>query len=85
MTKQTKGKPGTHAAASSTAPDAYARITTRIVADLEGGVRPWCKPWSGDQLGARVTRPRQANGKPYNGTNTLLLQLEAVEKDHRCA
>ena len=83
MTKQTKGKPGTAAAASASAPDAYARITTRIVADLEQGVRPWCKPWSGDQLGARVTRPRRANGKPYSGINTLLLWLEAVEKGHR--
>ena len=34
MTKQTKGKPDTAAAASASAPDAYARITTRIVADL---------------------------------------------------
>jgi antirestriction protein ArdC len=53
------------------------------VADLEQGVRPWCKPWSGDQLGARITRPRRANGKPYSGINTLILWLEAVEKGHR--
>ena len=45
MTKQTNHKPGATAAASATAPDAYARITYRIVADLEQGVRPWCKPW----------------------------------------
>jgi antirestriction protein ArdC len=43
MTKQTNRKPGATAAAS--APDAYTRITNRIVADLEQGVRPWCKPW----------------------------------------
>ena len=61
MTKQTNGKPGIYAVASATAPDAYARITTRIVANLEQGVRPWCKPWGGDQLGARVTRPRRAH------------------------
>jgi antirestriction protein ArdC len=60
MTKQTNRKPG--AAASAIAPDAYTRITNRIVADLEQGVRPWCKPWGGDQLGARITRPRRANG-----------------------
>lgn len=80
MAKQTTRKPGT---AAESAPDAYARITSRIVADLEQGVRPWCKPWDGDQLGARVTRPRRANGKPYSGINTLLLWLEAVEKGHR--
>src|SRR3954468_3113466 len=83
MTKQTNHKPGATAAASAIAPDAYARITNRIVADLEQGVRPWCKPWSGDQLGARITRPRRANGKPYAGINTLILWLEAVEKGHR--
>ena len=67
MTKQTNRKPGATAAASATAPDAYTRITNRILADLEQGVRPWCKPWGGDQLGARITRPRRANGKPYSG------------------
>jgi excisionase family DNA binding protein len=67
MTKQTNRKLGATAAASATAPDAYARITNRILADLEQGVRPWCKPWGGDQLGTRITRPRRANGKPYAG------------------
>src|SRR4051794_41898546 len=82
MTKQTNRKPGATTVASAIAPDAYTRITNRIVADLEQGVRPWCKPWGGDQLGARVTRPRRANGKPYSGINTLILWLEAVEKGH---
>jgi antirestriction protein ArdC len=26
-------------------PDAYSRITDKIIADLEQGVRPWLKPW----------------------------------------
>src|SRR3954471_2212329 len=73
MTKQTNHKPGATTVASAIAPDAYTRITNRIVADLEQGVRPWCKPWGGDQLGARITRPRRANGKPYSGINTLSL------------
>src|SRR3954469_4080088 len=60
MTKQTNHKPGATTVASAIAPDAYTRITNRIVADLEQGVRPWCKPWGGDQLGARITRPRRA-------------------------
>jgi antirestriction protein ArdC len=47
MTKQTNRKPGATAAASVIAPDAFTRITNRIVADLEQGVRPWCKPWGG--------------------------------------
>ena len=40
MTKQTNRKPGATAAASAPGPDAYTRITNRIVADLEQGVRP---------------------------------------------
>jgi antirestriction protein ArdC len=45
MTKQTNRKSGATAAVSATAPDAYTRITNRIAADLEQGVRPWCKLW----------------------------------------
>ena len=26
--------------------DLYARVTERVVADLERGVRPWLKPWT---------------------------------------
>ena len=54
MTKQTNRKPGASAAASAIAPDAYTRITNRIVADLDQGVRPWCKPWGG-----AYTNPRE--------------------------
>jgi len=28
--------------------DVYQRVTDRIVASLEAGVRPWMKPWSGE-------------------------------------
>ena len=28
--------------------DIYTRITGKIVASLETGVRPWIKPWSGE-------------------------------------
>jgi antirestriction protein ArdC len=28
--------------------DIYSRITNHIVAELEKGVRPWMKPWSGE-------------------------------------
>lgn len=30
----------------STKQDIYTRVTTRILAELEKGVRPWIKPWS---------------------------------------
>src|SRR5215212_6696747 len=42
MTKQANQKPVAIAAASAIAPDVYTRITNRIMADLEQGVRPWC-------------------------------------------
>ena len=37
--------------------DLYTRITTRIVADLEQGVRPWFKPWNAEHAAGRITRP----------------------------
>ena len=33
--------------------DIYTRITAKIVASLEQGVRPWMKPWSGENAAAR--------------------------------
>ena len=60
--------------------DIYAKITDRIVADLEQGVRPWVKPWSAGNLVGRVTRPMRYNGTPYQGINVLLLWSEAVAR-----
>lgn len=62
--------------------DPYARITARILADLEQGVRPWVKPWSAEHLAGRVVRPLRANGEPYSGINTLLLWMEAVAQGY---
>ena len=53
--------------------DIYARITDRIVADLEKGVRPWMQPWHSTNAIGRVTRPLRHNGLPYSGMNVLLL------------
>ncbi len=60
--------------------DIYARITDRIVADLERGVRPWVKPWSAANTAGRITRPLRHNGMPYQGINVLLLWSEAVAR-----
>ena len=64
------------------AADPYARITGRILEQLELGVRPWTKPWSAEHLGGRVTRPLRATGEPYQGINVLLLWMEAVAAGH---
>lgn len=60
--------------------DIYEKITTRIIADLEQGVRPWLKPWNAEHAAGRITRPLRANGVPYRGINTVILWSEAVTK-----
>lgn len=60
--------------------DIYARITDRIVADLEQGVRPWMQPWRASNTVGRVTRPIRHNGLPYSGMNVLLLWSEALAR-----
>jgi len=60
--------------------DIYTRITGKIVAALEQGVRPWVKPWSGDNAAGRITRPLRHNGVPYSGINILMLWASAIEQ-----
>jgi antirestriction protein ArdC len=60
--------------------DIYARITERIVADLEKGVRPWVQPWNASNATGRITRPRRHNGEPYTGINVLLLWSEGLAR-----
>jgi antirestriction protein ArdC len=56
--------------------DLYTRVTERVVADLERGVRPWLKPWTSGR--PAVSRPLRHNGMAYRGINVLLLWAEAV-------
>ena len=60
--------------------DLYARVTDRIIADLEQGLRPWLKPWNAENAAGRITRPLRHNGTPYSGINVLLLWSEAVAR-----
>jgi len=60
--------------------DIHTRITAKIVAFLEQGVRPWMKPWSGENAAARITRPLRHNGTPYSGINILMLWTASVEQ-----
>jgi antirestriction protein ArdC len=62
--------------------DVYSRVTQKIIADLEQGVRPWRKPWDAGNTEGRITRPLRACGIPYRGMNVLLLWCEAVEKGY---
>lgn len=46
-------------------PDVYSKITNKIIADLEQGVRPWLRPWNAEHAAGRITRPLRHNGIPY--------------------
>jgi antirestriction protein ArdC len=60
--------------------DVYTRITDKIIADLEQGVRTWMKPWNAGNTAGRIMRPLRHNGMPYSGINILMLWAEAVSQ-----
>ncbi len=62
--------------------DVYTRVTERIVADLEKGVRSWMKPWNAGHTAGKITRPLRHNGTPYQGINILMLWGEALDKGY---
>jgi antirestriction protein ArdC len=62
--------------------DVYERVTARIIADLEQGIRPWLKPWKVEHMAGRISRPLRHNGTPYRGMNIILLWCEAMEKGY---
>lgn len=63
---------------AATHTDVFTRVTARIIADLESGVRTWLKPWSVTHAAGKISRPLRQSGEPYNGVNVLLLWAEAV-------
>ena len=64
--------------------DVYSRITNKICADLEQGVRPWLKPWNAEHAAGRITRPLRWNGTPYRGINVVMLWSASVTKAYAC-
>jgi antirestriction protein ArdC len=60
--------------------DLYGRITSKIIADLEQGVRPWTQPWRAAHPSYPVSRPLRHNGEAYSGINVLLLWSEAIAR-----
>ncbi|WP_431322995.1 ArdC family protein [Rhizobium sp. YTU87027] len=60
--------------------DLYSRITDKIIAELEQGVRPWTQPWQTACPSDRVSRPLRHNGEPYSGINVLILWCEAIAR-----
>ncbi|OXC78638.1 ArdC family protein [Caballeronia sordidicola] len=68
---------------TETKADVYTRVTDKIIADLEQGVRPWVKPWKAGNIEDRITLPLRHNGVPYRGINVLLLWGETMENGYR--
>lgn len=60
--------------------DVYARITQKIINDLEQGELTWRKPWNSDHLANNVMRPLRWNDVPYTGINIIMLWSTAAEK-----
>jgi antirestriction protein ArdC len=69
---------------TETRTDIYARITDRIVADLEQGVRPWHRPWNVEHTAGKITRPLRHNGVAYKGINVVMLWSASVVKGYAC-
>jgi antirestriction protein ArdC len=69
-------------AAAPVRADIYSRVTNRIIADLENGVRPWLKPWNTGKVASRITKPLRGNGQPYKGINIVMLWGEAIAKGY---
>jgi antirestriction protein ArdC len=82
MATLTKSRSKVEAADKPLRKDVYTRVTERIIADLEQGIRPWMKPWAAEHAAGRITRPLRHNGTPYRGMNILLLWGEAMAKGY---
>lgn len=64
--------------------DAYSRVTAKIIADLEKGVRTWLRPWNAEHAAGCVSRPLRASGEAYRGINVVMLWAAAVEAGYAC-
>jgi antirestriction protein ArdC len=64
--------------------DPYSRVTAKIIADLEKGVRTWLRPWNAEHAAGCISRPLRANGEAYRGINVVMLWAAAVEAGHSC-
>lgn len=55
--------------------DIKQHVTDAIIAQIEAGLPPWRKPWTGDQCG--VSLPLRYTGEAYRGVNVLMLWATA--------
>jgi len=52
--------------------DVYSRVTNKIIADLEQGVRTWMRPWSAEHAAGKIVRALRHSGTPYKGINVVM-------------
>ena len=63
----------------------YDEITSRIIAELEGGRLPWVQPWGGAGVVAPLSTPRNAApGRGYSGINILILWGAVIARGYSC-
>ena len=75
----------TRPACSAERANLYVEITTRIIAELEAGRRPWVQPWGTAGVSAPLTMPKNAStGRAYSGVNVLILWGAVVARGFSC-
>jgi len=56
--------------------DPMQEFASRIVAELEKGVKPWVRPWDADKAGGPQAPFNPVTGKRYHGINVLILGMD---------
>ncbi len=56
--------------------DAMQEFASRIVAELEQGVKPWIRPWDPEKAGGPQAPFNPMTGKRYHGINVLILGMD---------
>lgn len=62
--------------------DIYARVTNKILSDLEKGELTWRKPWNSENFAGSITVPKRWNGASYSGINIIVLWATAAEQGY---
>src|ERR1700729_4556985 len=58
--------------------DHYQELTDKIIAALEAGVAPWCRPWEPNACGGSNMPVNVATGHRYRGVNLFLLGMSPL-------
>ncbi|MFD1258580.1 ArdC family protein [Mucilaginibacter terrae] len=62
--------------------DVHDLVTTTIIEQLEKGVIPWQKPWSGPNHQVLGLPQNYVTGNKYNGINIVLLWCSAIKNNY---